>query len=300
MTNLNNLLQGTGVATTEDTTKELLAKFGLDWTVSKQPLNLPSGKSSGFFGIVRDDKETTFATAKAGYEVFQNSELLDLVNRAAGNLGLSVDRGGSFKGGALVFLQLNSGVAKNIGENNDSINKFISGINSHDGSTSLRWGTKADTISCKNSFWRAYRILENRMKHTISMRMRLEEMTKELDLAVQEEKNLYDTFYKFAEVPATKDNIIDTNRIVLGFDIVGANKDSLTTYQINRLKDLSGAITSEMKQKGNTLWGLFSGVTKYTTHLMTGGEQAREQSKAIGSGYRVDNEVFNRFSLVVK
>lgn len=299
MNTLNTLLANTGVTTTEDATKDLLSRFGLNWTVSKQPLTLPSGKPTGFFGIVRDDVEHTFATAREGYEVFQNAELLELVNTSAGKLGLSIDRGGLFKKGGLVYLQLESGSVKGIGKNNDTIKKYISAMNSHDGSMSLKWGTTNITISCSNTFWRACGQMQNSVKHTIAMRNRIEETTKQILGVLDAEKSLYDTLYKFADAPATKQNIVDVNKMVLGVDIMGKT-DDMTTYQINRLRDLSNAITSEMNEKGETLFGLFNGVTKYTTHMMTGGELARQQSKAIGSGYRFDNAVFNNFAEIVK
>lgn len=298
MDNLNTLLANTGVITTQDATADLLSRFGLNWTVSKQPLNLPSGKPTGFVGIVRDDAEYTFATAREGYEIFQNSELLDLVNTSAGKIGLSIDNGGLFKKGGLVYLQLSSGSIKGIGKNNDTVKKYISAMNSHDGTMSLKWGVTNVTISCMNSFWRAVGQMQNSVKHTIAMRNRIEETTKQILGVLDAEKSLYDTLYRFADAQATKQNIVDVNKMVLGVDIMGKTED-MTTYQINRLKDLSSAITSEMNEKGETLFGLFNGVTKYTTHLMSGTDLSRTQSKAIGSGYNVDNRVFNYMEEIV-
>lgn len=299
MDNLNNLLAGTGVATTDGMATDLLKKFGLDWTVSKRPLHLPNGKESGFYGIVRDDTETTFATAKDGYEVFSNYEMLDLVNESAGKLGLSLDNGGSFKSGGLVYLQISSGSVTGIGKNNDTIKKNISAINSHDGSTSLRWGSSGTTISCKNTFNRVYSELQSSVKHTRSMRLRIEEIVNQMLGVIKAEESLYKQFYRFAEVGVTQENIVNVNKMVLGVDLNG-KVDELTTNKLNSLKRLAESINGEMAQKGNTLWGLFSGITKYTTHQLSGGEQARMQSKYIGAGYNVDNKVFNHFAEIIK
>ena len=59
--NVNNIENADSVAT-------LLDKFGLNWTVSKQPLMLPNGSQTPFLGIVRNDNNTTFATCKDGYK----------------------------------------------------------------------------------------------------------------------------------------------------------------------------------------------------------------------------------------
>ena len=47
-----------------DAVATLLDRFGLRWEVSKQPLVLPTGEDTGFFGIVREDNKKTFATGQ--------------------------------------------------------------------------------------------------------------------------------------------------------------------------------------------------------------------------------------------
>ena len=130
------------------------------------------------------------------------------------------------------------------------------------------------------------------------MRSRIESTVMEIQGIMEVEKTLYDKFFQFASAPATKENIVAVTKTVLGLDINGGSKD-ITTYQKNRLNDLAGSITTEMDEKGNTLWGLFSGVTRYTTHYATGGEVGRAQSKAIGSGYKADNAVFDQFARII-
>jgi light-regulated signal transduction histidine kinase (bacteriophytochrome) len=54
------------------------------------------------------------------------------------------------------------------------------------------------------------------------------------------------------------------------------------------------SIGSEMSVKGETLWGLFSGVTHYTSHVMPTPkrENARLESKYVGNGGNIDNDVY--------
>jgi hypothetical protein len=300
MENLNNILSSAGITTRQESTEELLAKFKLNWTVEKQNLILPDGTPTPFYGVVRSDNKAVFATCKEGYQEFQNSELLDLVNESAGKLGLDVSRGGLFKGGALVYLQLSTGKVSGIGLNNDSIDTYVSAMNSHDGTLSLKWGLTNVTISCKNSFWRAVGQMQNSVRHTQSMKARIELMIKDIQNAQEAEKNLYKMFFKFAEVPMSKQQIVDVTKMVVGVDMAKQTSDDITTYQKNRLADLASAIAVETKEKGETLWGLFSGVTKYTTHHLSGSADSRNQSKAVGMGYRIDNIVFDSFAEVLK
>ena len=49
-----------------------------------------------------------------------------------------------------------------------------------------------------------------------------------------------------------------------------------------------------MSSKGETLWGLFSGVTHYTSHVLPvpKRDNARLESKYVGTGASVDNDAF--------
>lgn len=300
MKNTNNsietLLQGTGISTREESTAQLLDRFGLNWKVNKKPLFLNEGVETGFYGIVREDNNKVFATCKEGYTPYQNEELVDLVSRAAGQIGLNVDRGGKFKEGALVYLQIESGLVTGLGENNDTVEKYISAINSHDGSSSLKWGMTNVTISCQNTFWAAYRQIKHAVRHTKSMHAQIEEIIGDIETVMEAEKTLYQKFFKLAEVPATDKHIKLAVQTALGVDL-NAKQDEITGYKYNRLMELCESMNIEMGQKGETLWGLFSGVTRYSTHMMPGNAESRKQSKAVGQAFNIDNEVFQALEL---
>lgn len=297
-TQITDMLKEQGIAVSTATTAELLEKFKLNWTVSKRPLFLAGEVETPFCGIVRDDINKTFATCKDGYEAFQNSELCELVNEAAGGLGLSVDKGGMFKDGALVYLQLETESVSGLGKNRDVIRKWVSAINSHDGSIALKWGMTNITISCQNSFWHAAKQLHNQAKHTSSMRSKIDLMMRQIESVQLEEKSLYDMFFKFANVPVTKQAIERVTKLTLNVDLDSKPED-ISTQALNKMNLFAGAMQNEMKQKGETLWGLFSGVTKFTTHMTQGSPTQREQSKAVGRSNRVDNLVFAELAKMV-
>jgi hypothetical protein len=50
--------------------------------------------------------------------------------------------------------------------------------------------------------------------------------------------------------------------------------------------DLNG----EINQKGDNLWGLFSGVTKYTTHGMKKGDNS--ENKIFGKTGNIERQIF--------
>ena len=282
-----------------DAVATLLDKYGLRWNVSKQPLLLPSGSDTGFFGIVREDTQTTFATCKDGYVPYQNSELAELLHRISEKTGYEIHSGGMFNNGGKVYLQLSTGNEINdIGKNRTKVKGYVTGINGHDGTTSLKWGEVNFTICCRNTFASASRTLKQSARHTASIHDKVETSIREITGIATAEKSIFDTFIKLSEVAVTKDNIAKIVREITNVDIslpsYQAKKD-VSQYSLNRSEELLTSISSEMSSKGETLWGLFSGVTHYTSHVLPvpKRDNARLESKYVGTGASVDNNAFD-------
>lgn len=281
-----------------DAVANLLDKFGLRWKVSKQRLQLPDGTPTQFYGVLREDTNVVLQSCKDSYVPYQNSELAELLITISSKTGYEISNGGDFKDGAKVYLQLKTGNSiPNIGKNHDKVNGFITGINSHDGSISLRWGLSNITISCQNTFNAASRQLTNKARHTNSMHNRIDQHLREIGLVIEEEKSLFDQFIKLSEVPVTKRLIAKVIKNITDVDTLDKNykEEDYSTYQLNRTTELLTSVSSEMEQKGETLWGLFSGVTHYTSHVMPvpNRSNSRAESKYVGSGSRFDNEVLS-------
>lgn len=292
---IDSLING---AIKNDSVNEMLDRFGLNWSVSKLPLSLPDGTTTQYFGIAREDNKVCFSTCKDSYVPYQNEELAELVYRIADKTGYEIYKGGQFNGGAKVYIQLQTGTVSGIGANNDSIKKFVTAINSHDGTTSLKWGHTNITISCKNTFNAAYKELKQSARHTVSIHDRVEQSLRQIEGLGKVEKSIFDTYFKLAETPVKKDDLVNVVKSAMGIDIL-LTKDQLqkqySTYNINRMHELLACIDKEMKQKGQTLWGLFSGVTNYTTHVIPAPsrENGRLESKYVGSGFKMDNQIFD-------
>ncbi|RAI96969.1 phage/plasmid-like protein (TIGR03299 family) [Chitinophaga skermanii] len=275
---------------------ELLEKFGLRWDVQKKPLHLVTGENTGFYGIVREDTNKTFAAVKKSYQPYQNSELAELVLRLSDRTGYKIHTGGMFDDGGKVFLQLSSAnELQGIGANNSTVKSYYTGINSHDGSCSLKWGIANFTVCCKNSFALASKSLKNSARHTSTIKIKIEEALREIDALQKAEQNLFEKYIKLAETPVTRTSIAKIVNTVTDVDILKSTSEQkdISSYAKNRAEELLRSITKEMTAKGETLWGVFSGVTHYTTHIMPIASKkanARLASKHIGNAFKLDNE----------
>lgn len=296
---LNQTFAGVKDITNADAVNTLLDKFGLNWTVSKQPLFLPNGNETDYFGVQRDDTGTIFTTCKDEYTIFQNTELAEMLIRISEKTGYEIHKGGMFDKGGKVYVQIKSpNIITGLGENRDTVKGYLTGINTHDGSGSLRWGTVNITISCKNSFMYATKQLKNRLRHTNTIHDRVETAIRELHAVETVEKSLFDKFIKLAEIPLTKEIEAKIVKDITGVDVSKKDTDAAKEYStqaINKSKLLKKSIEQEINQKGSTLWGLLSGVTHFTTHVAgtkNSTPEDRQQSTYIGTSFNINNETF--------
>jgi len=283
----------------------LLDKFGLRWEVSKQPLSHPlmlEGEESGSFGIVRHDTRQMFTTCKDGYVPYQNSELAELLIRISEKTGFEIHSGGMFNGGGKVYLQLNTGNSiKDIGNDRTSVKGFITGINGHDGTTSLKWGNANVTISCSNTFAMARKELKQSARHTASIHEKVEQSVREIMGIAEQEKSIFEKFIQLSTIPVTQEHIAKIVGSITDVNILlspSQAKDKYSTYALNRSSELLQSIASETKAKGSTMWGLFSGVTHYTSHVLPvpKRDNARLESKYTGTALSIDNNAFELIS----
>lgn len=276
----------------------LLEKFGLFWNVQKVPMFTEDGIKSNYFSIRREDTGVEFHAAKKSYEVFQNWEMVEMIQRVAEKSNLDLANGGLFNEGRKTFLSIDTGSIKGIGENNDTIKKYITVINHHDGGGSLAIGHSNVTISCSNTFYKAYRDLQTKIRHTVTMRERVDAMLQEFDVVREAETTLYEKFKRMAEVPAKEVDVVSMIRAITGVDVKmspAEAEDKFSKAQVKKAQTLFGRINEEMAQKGETLWGLFSGVTSYTNRDVNATSRRKDlwENKTVGTAGKIDNKALN-------
>ena len=282
---------------------DLLEQHDLFWNVKKTPLITPEGDETGFYGTQREDTKEVFATVKDGYQVLQNWELAEMISEAAGRFDMNVSRGGHFKGGARVYLQIETGNLIGIGDNNDTVKKYLTAINSHDGSSSIAFGMTNVTVSCDNVFHKVARTAGmDKIRHSVSMRENIEIMMRQFELIKEQEKSLYEKFRRMASVGMTSNDTIKVVQAVTGVDMrtkATEASDLYSTYQMKNTEQLMARINQETAQKGDTLWGLFSGVTSYTNRDMRKPNRSNSlmESKLQGGAHKADNRVFNLLAI---
>lgn len=268
---------------------EMLEKAGLNWKVTKEPIQTVSGiiipeKSA----LVREDTQKCLGIHTDNYVPFQNEELLDLLFKISQQTGLEMHTGGSFKEGQRVYFQLKS---EDLKLHNDKIEGYISGFNSFDGRTSLAFGNSNVTVSCQNTFYRGYKDVETKLRHSSTMKPKIDEILRKIDVLLVEEQNTFDTIQRLGNFRMTKE--VKDMVIRKLFEIKreeSLTSDDFSTHKKNRMLKFGIDLQGEINQKGDNLWGLFSGVTKYTTHGMKKGDNS--ENKIFGKTGNVERQIF--------
>jgi len=279
-------------------TIETLQAVKLDWQVKKVQLCTPDGTPVDYYANQRSDNGTVLHVVRDTYQVFQNEELVELCEAMAQTFDYKIHKGGSLDEGRKVYIQLESGSVSGIGENNDKIDRYMTALNSHDGSASVTFGAYGLTISCQNSFFRAARAEGmSKIRHTSNMQQRIEAAKRQIEAIQAEENKLYKTFFNMAEIHADQKHVNEIVRQLTEVDLtqsIEANREKHSTRKVNIAESLLKSIRNEMSYKGETLWGLMSGVTHFTTHSMSAPKRdnGRMESKLVGSALGVDSAAF--------
>lgn len=287
------------------TKQEVLQAAGLDWEVREIGLrtdeenSIVIPKTKSILRITPEGQDDIYlGIHKAGYELFQNEELIEVLMKATEIVGGDVElhSGGMFGDGQKVFVQMKTDDLTM--PNGDKVKGFITGINSFDGGTSLGFGNSTKTISCQNSFWYAYHELDTKIRHTTRLRERVEEVVQKFVILMEEEQKHFAMINRLSQVQIDPEVQSMVTRMLFDLNLQERWEDlskDFSTRKKNQLREFNTDLNMEKIDKGENLWGLFSGVTRYTTHTMkkTGDNT---KAKMIGNTGRKERRIWEALS----
>lgn len=278
--------------------KNTLESLGLDFKVEAQPIYTEAQKViPRKSAVVRTDNNAVLGVVGNKYVPIQNQQVLDLIEAGAEKVGLEVTRGLVFDKGAKYCIQIKS---DNLIINDDLVEGYITGVNSHDGSTAFRFGNTNETISCKNQFNRLFKThLKTSFRHTASASSQIDALAKDLENQLQLEQQMFQQMKQLAEAPL-KDFGTKVTDIILN-EVAGLNatlEEEISTKKQNIVEELKDSLAGEIHSKGKTLWGAFSGVTHYTTHKVSH-RANHDRQKVMGHLAQKENSVFNQLVALV-
>ena len=274
----------------------ILQQANLDWSVKAERLvTAESNIETNSIAIVREDNNAILGVHGDGYHPLQNLEMMEILDRISGKMGLPLHKGGYFGQGEKVYIQLKT---QDLNVGTDKVKGYLTCVNSFDGSTSLAFGHSNLTISCQNTFFANYREMANKVRHTQRMHERIDIICMQIEDVLRAEHKIFQSITRMTEVQIdqkVRDMVLER---ILNLDKEErlADLTTLSTRKKNILSDLEVNIAGEIQDKGGNLWGLFSGITKYTTHSLKGDSN---ENKLFGVYGRREREVFAELSELV-
>jgi len=286
----SNSLEG---ETVNEQVFDLLEKTNTNWTVSQQPLFTADGletKSVGIFKDGLDGKPSKWLGTKSEqYVPLQNKELAQTIVEASSGIG-EVFAGGILQGGKKVFYQIAIPDHK-VGT--DTVKRWITGLNSHDGSTAIGFGSCNTVVICQNTFYRAYKEVA-KFKHFRSAKDRLEFAKKQIQNTLLNDQSLMHDYEKMLEFKIEEHKPIIGKVLDRLFDFNPTEQkiETLSTRKKNLLTQFDVVLDSELKSHGPTLWGLFNAVTYFENHVGIKDDKKMDRIM-LGSSKRTMNATFN-------
>lgn len=282
----------------EQKVNEILAANGLDFTIEKEALiGADSGRITPYFGLFNNKSNECINTVKVGYTISQNFDVLNMVLSGIQNFGdkLRVSKAGSINGGRRVYIQLEITGTGKVGD--DTVKKYITIIDSNDGSTGLSVGIGDEVMHCENQFFKFYKAGEAKFRHTATIAEKITRIPSLVETAIGESLKQIEIYNKFTTIPITaalKHGMVEK---VLGYSETSAPAilAKLNTKQTNIMNTLYGNIATETAIVGNNVWGLFNGLTRYTTHeqKVPKRDNGKDESLMAGTAYKKAIDGFN-------
>ena len=124
--------------------------------------------------------------------------------------------------------------------------------------------------------------------------MRVEDICRGLEKVIDEESKMFEDIKMLSETRMTKEQEDWVTRTLFNImkDVDMNNEEQVSSVTRNKLTRFYVDLNGELKEKGDNMWGLFSGVTKYTTHSMNKGDNS--ENKMFGTFGRRERHIFKQ------
>jgi len=251
-----------------------------NWDIEETPIYFYNGELiPGHKAIIRNDTGRLLQVCKNTYTPTYNRHFTETVENFVSVTGYQIAEAKSFDYGGKLLVWL-KGEVNNIG-GLPTENYLLLG-NSHDSSTAFFVGNTSHIIRCRNQF--TNRNQQLRAHHTSNIHSNIRAITQTIEQLHSQNELLRIKFEKFDYRKFTNN---ERKLFIKSLFEVEENEE-LTTQKENKIIALNEAISQETRDINNSFWGLFMGVTYYTTHLL------REKEKTFGNVFGQSSEINNK------
>ena len=195
----------------------------------------------------------------------QNKDLVELGLKIAGGIGAKITKAVAMKDGASFLLGLEMPERIEVGE--DVYEQYIYILDNRTGEHGLRIGFGNVCLRCQNQMRFVKKNLSINVKHTASMHDKLQVIVDNIDLARQEQEELFQLMRELQKVEVSSEESDLFIRTICGYDeSAGLEKRKVAPAGMREYNALISITEKEFSQVGRTAYGLLQGVTNLVTH----------------------------------
>ena len=242
-------------------------KKELGWEVKVLPVQI-KGKSDVLNkALVRSDDESLIGIRGKYYHPVFNRDLELLKKKILKSGHFNFKGYEEFQNGKriLAFFENRS---KNLKICDQPVKDYLIIGNSNDGTSKLFIGTSNFMLRCQNQFSEKIRSFERRHDRPFNIKeVQIDEIISSYEMG---RNKLYSKMDKLRSVPANMELIEHLVFEVLFSRRPDDLRESLNDKERQQIALMIQCIKSEIKDLGVNLWGVFNGVTRYTSNHFTG------------------------------
>lgn len=289
------------------TTEVAYEASGLNWQVNKQPLFFKNGDpqvdmATDMFGLVRNTDNRVLGYCKEQYEIFQNIDALNWCDPLVSSELWHYETAGALKNGEVCWVLLKQGERELV--RSDILKEYLLLLWSHDGSRAVQTMPTTIRVVCNNTLQMALdsATFRNRIRHTISMKPKLEEI-RSIYSETREAFNKQDEmFNRMLDFTMSEGQVVEyVDSIMTG----AYNRGNIDEMEEGRSKTiaknvretlLSAAYNGTGAQElgiNGTMYGVFNGIEEAIEHYI-GGNRVKDRGMNIllGSGHDAVNVAY--------
>lgn len=269
----------------------------LNWEISEQPVYTGSPLHTVYDGttqhnikivegvkaLVRDDNKDVLSIKKDSYNPLTNARFMEIAEFIKQYSGFELSGYQEYKNGAKVlgYLKNTSDVQKIGGH---VIEDYMLIGNSFDGSTSFFSGCVTELLRCTNQFGRINQV--SRIRHTLGNEGKINELLEQIEQHFASRSYMYNSFNRMGEKIVSDELFEKALNYILEIDV----NTEISTRKANQKDLLTSCISTESRALGKNVWGLFNGVTWYTTHELNSKEKVK--GNIFGTPYKINERAF--------
>lgn len=297
------VFRGAGVTVVNaESASEMLSQSGLaGWDVRKQAIFTADRDGNPF--EVTDKKATVRTDPATGdtdvlgivsnhYQVFQNEELADVMDKVADVSGSHYDTAGSFRQGKRVFVSMQlPGTFTVAGLDTETHNTYLLGTTTHDGKGQIQYVTTPVRVICQNTLSTGLKsmVTQFAVRHKGEMSVKVQEVRDALEL----QHKAIDDFQAEAE-RMLNESMTDMEFAKLTSNLWAPSETNVAKIREDKLSWLWKEADTVEGIRG-TNWGAYQVITEYTDHYdAPSGTPHHRASRAVdGAGLTRKEKAFS-------